>query len=177
MAFLNPLSTSHWTYSTDSSHIIHRRKCSTPDEFDPCSLCLGGEAVPSLNKEIKEIDGLSLGFLQQNQNCGAIANETPNIFDEASLECKAMRTLAQLCECKPPAENACTLCGGGGDIMNNPFEEVMFTSREINDIYPKEFRYARYISCTCDWVPVIYQLTTSRERTSKEQPILNLCRT
>ena len=110
--------------------------CSEAEAFVPCSLCVGGEAVPFPEKEITGIEGVGLGY--DNPTCGVIASGAL-VVHENSQGCKWTRTLAKLCGCKPRSENTCTICGGG-DIMTNPFQEVVFTFGATNDIYPEDFR-------------------------------------
>jgi len=90
-----------------------------------------GEAVPFPEKETKGIEGIGMHAF------GAMA-KVAILVHENSQECRIIRTLAKLCECKPRKENTCTICGGG-DTMSKPFQKVVFTFGAINDIYPEDF--------------------------------------
>ena len=110
--------------------------CPESEAFVPCSLCGEGEVVPFPEKEISGAEGVGLGFV--NPTCGTIAS-LALIVRENSQDCRWARTLAQLCECKPRAENTCTICGGG-DTMAKPFQDVIFAFGPINNMYPEVFR-------------------------------------
>ena len=51
--------------------------------------------------------------------------------------CRLARQLGKLCGCKSQKENACSICGGG-DVMSNPFQKIVFNFDAINNIYPAE---------------------------------------
>ena len=96
--------------------------CSEPEAFVPCSLCVGGDDVPFPEKEIQ---GFSDAAYLLEANCGKIAR-LALLSHENSRTCRRYRGLAQLCGCKPRAENTCTLCKGG-ETMSNPFQKVLYT--------------------------------------------------
>ena len=110
--------------------------CSESEAFIPCTLCGEGEEVPFPDKEITGTEGVGLDFVEPT--CGALAS-VALIVRENSQDCRWARTLAQLCDCKPRDENICTICGGG-DIMSNPFQDVVFAFGPINSMYPEVFR-------------------------------------
>ena len=96
--------------------------CSEPETSVPGSLCVGGEDVPFPKKEIK--DFYDAAYLLE-ANCGKVST-LALLLHENSLTCRRTRGLAQLCGCKPRAENTCTLCRSG-DTMSNPFQIRMVT--------------------------------------------------
>jgi hypothetical protein len=130
--------------------------CSEAEAFVPCSLCVGGEAVPFPEKEITGIEGDDGDYV--SQTCGTAANIAV-VIPESSQECKWVRLASKLCGCKPRSENTCTLCGGG-DIMTNPFQEVVFTFGATNDIYPEDFRDFELFSTgresTCEFAESVF---------------------
>jgi hypothetical protein len=79
--------------------------CSEPESFVPCSLCVGGDKVPFPEEELKGLVGTWTYILEPN--CGALARQAL-LVHENSLHCRGFRALAQLCRCKPRAENQCT---------------------------------------------------------------------
>jgi hypothetical protein len=128
--------------------------CLEAEAFVPCSLCVGGEAVPFPEKETAGL--IDFGA---NSACGSTASAAI-LFHENSQGCKWVRLSSKLCGCKPRSENTCTLCGGG-DIMSNPFQEVVFTFGATNDIYPEDFDEAfRFFSIerksTCEFAESVF---------------------
>ena len=117
--------------SLDDSH-REACECTEPEEFVPCTLCPGGEAVPYPDKIIVGMEGL--GFDQLEPTCGVLDQASAGL-SEKDPACPTARVIAKMCGCNVP-ENACAICEPGKSL-SNPLHEYEWAFGTITDSFPQ----------------------------------------